>query len=222
MNKVITKEQAAGFVRDGHTIMVGDFLGSSTPECLMDALVESGVKDLTLISCTTGNPVQGCGKLVMNRRVKKAITTHIGTNKETGRQLINGEMEIEFVPQGTLAERIRCGGAGLGGVLTQTGLGTPIEEGKRKVEVNGEEYLLETPLRADVALIKAYKADGKGNLIYRLVSQNMNTVMAMAADVVIAEVEEIVPVGTIPADAVVTPGPLVDYLVVTEEGADMQ
>jgi acetate CoA/acetoacetate CoA-transferase alpha subunit len=117
-----------------------------------------------------------------------------GTNKETGRQYINGELEIEFVPQGTLAERIRCGGAGLGGVLTQTGLGTPIEEGKRKIEINGEEYLLETPLRADVALIKAYKADGKGNLIYRLVSQNMNTVMAMAADVVIAEVEEIVPV----------------------------
>lgn len=222
MNKRITKEEAAAFVKDGSVIMVGDFLGSSTPECVINALVAQGTKDLTLISCTTGNPQHGCGKLVVNKQIKKAITSHIGTNKETGRQMNAGELEIEFSPQGTLAERIRCGGAGLGGVLTQTGLGTPVEEGKRKVEVDGKEYLLETPLHADVALIKAYKADEKGNLIYRLTSQNMNTVMAMAADTVIAEVEEIVPVGQIPADAVMTPGPLVDYIVLAEEGSDYQ
>ncbi len=209
-------------MKDGCTVMIGDFLGSSTPECIINALVSQGTKNLTLISCTTGNPSHGCGKLVVNRQVKKAITSHIGTNKVTGQQLNAGELEIEFSPQGTLAERIRCGGAGLGGVLTQTGLGTPVEEGKPKVEVNGKEYLLETPLHADVALLKAYKADEKGNLIYRMTTQNMNTVMAMAADVVIAEVEEILPVGAIPADAVVTPGTLVDYIVLAEEGADYQ
>lgn len=222
MNKRITKEQAAALIKDGATIMVGDFLGSSTPECIINALVAQGTKDLTVISCTTGNPQHGCGKLVVNRQVKKVITSHIGTNKETGRQMNAGELQVEFSPQGTLAERIRCGGAGLGGALTQAGMHTPVEEGKRKIEIDGKEYLLELPLRANVAIIKAYKADEKGNLVYRLTSHNMNTVMAMAADIVIAEVEEIVPVGQIPADQVVTPGPLVDYLVLAEEGADYQ
>lgn len=222
MNKRITKEQAAALIKDGATIMVGDFLGSSTPECIINALVAQGAKDLTVISCTTGNPQHGCGKLVVNRQVKKVITSHIGTNKETGRQMNAGELQVEFSPQGTLAERIRCGGAGLGGALTQAGMHTPVEEGKRKIEIDGKEYLLELPLRANVAIIKAYKADEKGNLVYRLTSHNMNTVMAMAADIVIAEVEEIVPVGQIPADQVVTPGPLVDYLVLAEEGADYQ
>lgn len=222
MNKRITKEQAAALIKDGATIMVGDFLGSSTPECIINALVTQGAKDLTVISCTTGNPQHGCGKLVVNRQVKKVITSHIGTNKETGRQMNAGELQVEFSPQGTLAERIRCGGAGLGGALTQAGMHTPVEEGKRKIEIDGKEYLLELPLRANVAIIKAYKADEKGNLVYRLTSHNMNTVMAMAADIVIAEVEEIVPVGQIPADQVVTPGPLVDYLVLAEEGADYQ
>lgn len=222
MNKVITTQQAAALVTDGATIMVGDFLGSSTPECVIDALVAKGVKDLTLISCTTGNPQHGCGKLVVNRQVKKVITSHIGTNKETGRQMNAGELQVEFSPQGTLAERIRCGGAGLGGALTQAGMHTPVEEGKRKIEIDGKEYLLELPLRANVAIIKAYKADEKGNLVYRLTSHNMNTVMAMAADIVIAEVEQIVPVGEIAPDQVVTPGPLVDYIVLAEEGADYQ
>lgn len=222
MNKVITKEKAASFVQDGSTIMVGDFLGSSTPECIINALVAQGTKDLTLISCTTGNPQHGCGKLIVNKQVKKAITSHIGTNRETGRQLNAGELEVEFVPQGTLAERIRCGGAGLGGALTQTGLGTSIEEGKTKIEVDGKVYLLEKPLHADVALLKAYRADEKGNLVYRLTSHNMNTVMAMAADIVIAEVEDIVPTGSLSPDTVVTPGPLVDYIVLAEKGADYQ
>ena len=222
MDKRITKEQAAAYVKDGSSLMVGDFLGSSTPECIINALVAQGAKDLTLISCTTGNPQHGCGKLIVNKQVKKAITSHIGTNKETGRQMNAGELEVEFSPQGTLAERIRCGGAGLGGVLTKTGIGTPVETGKQKFNINGADYLLELPLHANVALLKAYKADEKGNLIYRMTSQNMNTVMAMAADIVIAEVEEIVPVGEIAPDAVMTPGPLVDYLVLAEGGADYQ
>jgi acetate CoA/acetoacetate CoA-transferase alpha subunit len=145
--------------------------------------------------------------------VKKIIASHIGTNPETGRQMIAGETVVELVPQGTLAERIRAGGAGLGGILTPTGLGTVVEEGKEKLLVNGKEYLLELPLRADIALLKAYKADKAGNLIYRQSARNFNPIMALAADLVIVEVEEVVEVGEIKPDEVMTPGILVDKVV---------
>lgn len=214
MDKVVSRETALEHVSSGQTLMVGDFLGTGTPEYLIDGLLEGDVRDLTLIACTTGMPDKGCGKLIVDKRVKKAITSHIGTNPETGRQMNAGELEVEFSPQGTLAERIRCGGAGLGGVLTPTGLGTVMEEGKQKMTVNGEEYLLETALRGDVALVKAWKGDCRGNLVYRHTAHNYNPLCAMAAETVIAEVEELVPVGELEPDAIDTPGALVDMVVV--------
>lgn len=220
MNKVVSREEALSQIKSGQTLMVGDFLAVGTPEYLIDGILEANITDLTLISCTTGMPDRGCGKLVMGKRVKKAITSHIGTNPESGKQMNAGELEIEFSPQGTLAERIRCGGAGLGGVLTPTGLGTMIEEGKEKLTVQGQEYLLETALRGDVALVKAWRGDERGNLVYRHTARNFNPLCAMAADLVIAEVEELVPVGTLAPDEIVTPGTLVDMIVMTPKGGD--
>lgn len=167
MNKVVSRETALERVKSGQTLMVGDFLATGTPEYLIDGVMERDISALTMISCTTGMPDKGCGKLIVGKRVKKVITSHIGTNPETGRQMMAGELEVEFSPQGTLAERIRCGGAGLGGVLTPTGLGTTVAEGKEVVTVQGQEYLLETALHGEVALIKAWKADERGNLVYR-------------------------------------------------------
>ncbi len=156
---------------------------------LCHAILDSNVKDLTLIANDTAFIETGVGPLIMNRRVKKVIASHIGTNPETGRQMIAGELDVELVPQGTLAERVRAGGSGLGGVLTPTGVGTVVEEGKEKLTVDGREYLLEKPLRADVALLKAYKADKAGNLVYHRSARNFNPLMALAADTVIVQVE---------------------------------
>ena len=214
MNKVVNREAALDHVASGQTLMVGDFLGTGTPEYLIDGILERDIKDLTMIACTTGMPDKGCGKLIVGKRVKKVITSHIGTNPETGRQMNAGELEVEFSPQGTLVERIRCGGAGLGGVLTPTGLGTVVEDGKQKIKVGEQEYLLETALHGHVALVKAWKADSRGNLIYRHTAHNYNPLCAMAADLVIAEVEELVPVGELEPDAIDTPGTLVDMIVV--------
>ncbi len=213
MSKIKTLEEAIAQFSDNQVIMIGGFLAAGTPEALVDGLVAKGVRDLTVIGNDTGFPDRGIGKLVMSRQIKKAIVSHIGTNKETGRQMTAGEMEVELVPQGTLAERIRSAGAGLGGFLTPTGVGTIVEEGKQKLEINGKAYLLELPLRADIALLKAYKADTSGNLIYRRAARNFNPLMAMAADLVIVEVEEIVEVGQLDPDEVVTPGPLVKMIV---------
>ncbi|MCL4516808.1 MAG: acetate CoA-transferase subunit alpha [Firmicutes bacterium] len=213
MKKVVGIDEAAGRVQDGMTVMIGGFLGVGTPEWLIDALLAKGVKELTVIANDTAQPERGIGKLVVGRRVKKAIVSHIGTNPETGRQMNAGELEVRLVPQGTLVEQIRAGGAGLGGVLTHTGVGTLVEEGKAKIEIGGRSYLLELPLRADVALLKAYKGDTKGNLVYRRSARNFNPVMATAADWVIAEVEKLVEPGEIDPDEVMTPGIFVDMVV---------
>jgi acetate CoA/acetoacetate CoA-transferase alpha subunit len=199
--------------------MIGGFLTCGTPCKLVDALVEKGVKDLTIIANDTGFASDtefakaGIGKLVVNKQVKKLIASHIGTNRETGNQMNSGEMEVTLVPQGTLAERIRAAGAGLGGILTPTGVGTVIEEGKEKIEIDGKEYLLELPLKADVALLLGHTVDKSGNIVYRGATRNFNALMATAADLVIVEAENLVEVGEIDQNHVVTPGLFVDYIV---------
>jgi len=200
-------------VKDGMTIMVGGFLGVGNPLTLVDALVKKGVRDLTLIANDTARPELGIGKLVVNKQLKKAMVSHIGTNPETGRQMIAGELNVELIPQGTLAERIRCGGAGLGGFLTPTGVGTIVEEGKQRLVLNGKSYLLELPLRAEVALLSAHKADKFGNLVFRRSTRNFNPVMAFAADVVIVEAKQIVEIGEIDPDEVMVTGVVVDWIV---------
>lgn len=189
-------------------------MGVGTPEKLVSALLDSNIKDITLIANDTAFVETGVGPLVANNRVKKVITSHIGTNPETGRKMIAGEIEVDLVPQGTLAERVRAGGSGLGGILTPTGVGTVVEEGKEKITVDGRDYLLEKPLRADVALLKAYKADKAGNLVFHQSARNFNPIMALAADLVIVQVESIVEVGEIDPNDVVTPGILVDKILV--------
>jgi acetate CoA/acetoacetate CoA-transferase alpha subunit len=200
-------------IPDGATLMIGGFMGSGTPHRIIDELVRQGKKDLTVISNDTGMPDYGAIKLLAGHQIKKLYATHIGQTPETGRQMIAGEMEVELCPQGTFVERIRAGGYGLGGVLTTTGLGTIVAEGKRAIEVNGKEYLLETPLRANFALIAAFQCDLLGNVAYSLTGRNFNQAMAMAADTVIVEAEHIVPVGVIPPDMVATPFVCVDYIV---------
>ncbi|MBQ5776383.1 MAG: CoA transferase subunit A [Bacteroidaceae bacterium] len=212
MKKQVTLEEAVAQIKDGMTIMVGGFLAVGAPTQIVDALVEKGVKDLTLICNDTAFPDQSIGKLIVNRQVKKLYVSHIGTNPETSNQMNAGELDVEFCPQGTLAERIRAKGAGLGGVLTATGLGTIIAEGKEVITVDGKEYLLEKPLGADVAIIGASIADEAGNLIYKGTTQNFNPLMATAADIVIAEAEEVVATGTLAPETIHTSGVYVDYL----------
>ena len=213
MNKVATITQALESVQDGMTVMIGGFLAVGTPELLVDALLAKGTKELTVIANDTAFPDKGIGKLVVNRRLQKAIVSHIGTNPETGRQMNAGELQVELVPQGTLAERIRAGGAGLGGILTPTGLGTMIAEGKDMIVIDGREYLLEKYLKADVALIKAHTADTAGNLLFHRSARNFNPLMAMAAGTVIVQAENIVEAGHIDPDQVMTPGIVVDWIV---------
>ncbi|HTP97898.1 MAG TPA: 3-oxoacid CoA-transferase subunit A [Casimicrobiaceae bacterium] len=214
--RTIPLAEAAARIPDGASLMIGGFMGVGTPECLVDELCRQGRRDLTVIANDTARPGVGIGKLVTERRVRKAIVSHIGTNPQTQAQMLAGEMEVELVPQGTLIERIRAAGFGLGGVLTPTGVGTVVEEGKRKIEVEGREFLLETPLRADFALVQAFLSDYLGNLTYVLTARNFNPVIAMAAETVIVHAEHIVPVGMISPDQVMTPAPLVDYVVTGE------
>ncbi len=216
-NKRIAVADLRPRFRDGMTIMFGGFLGTGTPDSMVRELLDSGVKDLTIIGNDTALATTGIGVLVANRRVKKVIASHIGTNAETGKQMIAGELDVELVPQGTLAERIRAGGSGLGGVLTPTGVGTIIEKGKTKLTLDGVDYLVERPLRADLAILKAHLADESGNLVYRRAARNFNPLMALAADFVAVEVASIVPTGDIDPDHVMTPGTLVDALVLVEE-----
>jgi len=208
-----TIENAISRIPDGASLMVGGFMGVGTPERLMDELVRQDKRNLTVIANDTAMPGVGIGKLVSARLLRKVLTSHIGLNPETQQKMIAGELEVELVPQGTLIERIRCAGYGLGGVLTPTGVGTVVEEGKRKLEVDGREYLLETALHADFALVQAFLADYLGNLTYVLTARNFNPVIAMAATTVIADAEHVVPVGMISPDHVITPGVIVDYLV---------
>lgn len=213
MNKVISIEDAISHIKDGMTIMVGGFLGCGSPHRLIDALAESGIKDLTLICNDSGFVDIGVGKLVVNKQIKKLIASHVGTNKETGIQMNSGELEVVLVPQGTLAEQVRCGGAGLGGFLTPTGVGTIVEEGKEKMEIDGIEYLLEMPLKADLALIAGDRVDENGNIVYYGATRNFNHLMAPAAEVTIVEAENLVEIGDLDANEVVTPGIFVDYIV---------
>lgn len=213
MRRAITAEEAAALVPDGASVMFGGFMAVGAPERLFDALVARGARGLTVIGNDTARPGIGVGKLIDAGCVARVIVSHIGTNPVTQRKMHAGEIEVELVPQGTLAERIRAGGAGLGGVLTPTGVGTVVAEGKRVLEIEGRPYLLELPLRADVALVHAYAADHMFNLTYRLTATNFNPVIALAADRVIAEADTIVPVGVIPPDEVKTPGILVHHLV---------
>ncbi|MBL8352123.1 MAG: 3-oxoacid CoA-transferase subunit A [Burkholderiaceae bacterium] len=212
--KTTNVEQAVARIPDGASLMVGGFMGVGTPEALMDELVRQGRRELTLIANDTAMPGVGIGKLVSARLLRKVIASHIGLNPETQRRMIAGEIEVELVPQGTLIERIRAAGHGLGGVLTPTGVGTVVEQGKQKIAVDGRDYLLETALHADFALVHAFMADYLGNLTYTLTARNFNPVIAMAGKTVIVEAEHVMPVGMIAPDHVMTPAPLVDYLIV--------
>lgn len=212
-NKLVSMEEAVSHVKDGMTVFIGGFLGVGTPEKIIDALVAKGVKDLTVIGNDTGFPDRGIGRLVVNNQVKKVIASHIGTNPETGRKMQSGEMEVELAPQGTLAERVRAGGNGLGGILTPTGIGTIVEEGKEVLTVDGKKYILEKPLRADVALLNGSVVDELGNVIYAKTTKNFNPMMATAADTVIVFAEKLVKVGEIDPDHVMTSRIFVDYIV---------
>jgi len=213
MNKLISLEDAVNLVRDGDTIMVGGFLSVGTPDRLIDALIAKGTKNLTLICNDSGFVDRGVGKMVVDKMFKKIMASHIGTNKETGRQMMEGETEVILIPQGTLIEQIRAGGFGLGGVLTKTGLGTEVEKDKQIIEVDGEKYLLEKPLRANIALLFAEKADERGNLTFHGATRNFNTYMGAAADVSIVEVNEVVKMGEMCPDEVVVPGVFVTHIV---------
>ncbi|WP_244434055.1 CoA transferase subunit A [Azospirillum sp. B506] len=213
MNKLISLEEAVARIPDGASLLIGGFMAVGGPNRLVDELIRQGKRDLTIIANDTARPNNGLGKLVVEKLVRRVVTSHIGLNPETQKQMIAGDIEVELVPQGTLAERIRAGGVGLGGVLTPTGVGTTVEEGKRTVEIDGVTYLLEMPIKADFALVAAKQADLYGNLTYALTARNFNPLMAMAGATVIAEAEDILPVGCIPPDAVMTPSVLVDHIV---------
>ena len=211
--KTVSLADAVALIPDGATLMIGGFMGVGTPERVIDELVRQGKRELTIIANDTALPCRGIGKLVEAGLVARAVASHIGLNPETQKQMIAGKIEVDLIPQGTLIERIRAGGCGLGGVLTPTGIGTVVEEGKQKVEVDGRVYLVETALRADFALVNAFLADYLGNLAYALTSRNFNPVIAMAAETTIVCADHIVPVGLISPDHVITPAPLVDYLI---------
>jgi 3-oxoacid CoA-transferase A subunit len=213
MNKVVARaSDAVSVVPDGATILMGGFGLCGIPETLIQALRNRGTSGLTVISNNPGVDDFGVGLLLKSRQIKKVIATYVGENREFERQLLGGDIEVELVPQGTLAERIRAGGAGIGGFFTPTGYGTAIAEGKETRTIDGRTYILETPLRADFAFIKAWKGDRSGNLVYRRAARNFNPVMATAARVTIAEVEELVETGEIDPDHVVTPGIFVKHI----------
>ncbi|WP_113675965.1 CoA transferase subunit A [Vallitalea guaymasensis] len=213
MNKLVSKDDLKPLLKDGSVIMVGGFLGCGTPETIIDLIIEMGIKDLTIIGNDTSYEDKGIGRLIVNRQVKKVITSHIGTNPVTGELMNSGELEVELSPQGTLIERIRAGGFGLGGVLTPTGVGTLVEEGKEIIKVKDKEYLLEMPLRADLAIVRGSVVDKFGNTIYKGTTRNFNPMIAMAADTVIVEAEELVETGELDKDSIITPGVVVDYII---------
>jgi acetate CoA/acetoacetate CoA-transferase alpha subunit len=217
MYKGISLSDAIERIPDGASLMIGGFMGVGSPHRLIAEIVRQERKNLTVIANDTARPGLGIGRLIDAKAIGKLIASHIGTNPETQRQMIAGEIEVELIPQGTLAERIRAAGCGLGGVLTPTGVGTTVAEKKQQLEIDGKTFLLEMPIVADYALIAAYRADYMGNLEYALTGRNFNPIMAMAGSTVIAEAKEIVPVGVIPPDAIVTPSSLVDRLIEREK-----
>lgn len=214
MSQIITVEEAVAKIKDGMTVMAGGFLANGSANKVLDALAKSSVKDLTVICNDSAYPDKGIGQLIVNKQLKKLIVSYIGACPQTAEQMNAGELEVEFSPQGTLAERVRAGGFGLGGVLTPTGLGTIVAEGKQVLNIDGKDYLLEKPLRADIALIGASKTDKNGNLRFNGTSANFNPMMATAADIVICEAKELVEVGEIAPEDVHTPGMLIDYIVI--------
>src|SRR4051794_23970017 len=211
--KPVSVEEAIAMIPNGASVMVGGFMGIGTPERLLDELVRQRKSELSIISNDAAVPGRGVGKLFDASLVSTLTTSHIGLNPNVQKQMMANKVAVNLVPQGTFVERIRAGGFGLGGVLTPTGVGTMVEEGKRQVDVDGKRFLVETALRADFALIHSFLADYLGNLSYALTARNFNPVMAMAANTVMVSAEHIVPVGVIAPDQVVTPAPLVDYLV---------
>ena len=213
MRTTLSPVTAAQMVPDGATVMIGGFMGVGSPHRIIGALVARGARDLTVIANDTARPGVGVGKLISARCAARVVASHIGTNPETQRQMLAGELAVDLVPQGTLAERIRAGGAGLGGVLTATGLGTLAAEGRQVVQVDGRDFLIETALSAEIALVAARSADYAGNLVYSLTARNFNPLMATAAATVIAEPNEIVPLGVLAPDVIHTPGVLVDHLI---------
>jgi len=215
MNKLSDIDIVTKSLKSGMTVMIGGFMANGAPETIIDAILDSDIRDLTLISTDTGMPESGSGRLICAKRISKLYASHIGLNPETGRQMNSGELDVELVPQGTLAEKIRAGGSGLGGVLTPTGIGTMVAEGKEVITIDGKPYLLEKPLRADVALIRGSIVDSKGNVFYKKTTQNFNPLMATAADIVIAEAETLVAPGEIQPEAVHTQSIFVDYIVQT-------
>ncbi|MDE2332961.1 MAG: 3-oxoacid CoA-transferase subunit A [Rhodospirillales bacterium] len=218
MHKMIALEAAAALIPDGASLLIGGFMGIGTPHRLVGELVRQGRRNLTIIANDTARPGLGIGRLIDAGAVARLVTSHIGTNPLTQQQVLAGAIALELCPQGTLAERIRAAGSGLGGVLTPTGLGTTVAQGKRTLEIDGTAWLLDLPLSADFALVAAHRADYRCNLDYAMTARNFNPVMAMAGRTVIAEAAEIVPVGVIPPDAVITPGALVDHLVRRDAG----
>ncbi|HOI01994.1 MAG: CoA transferase subunit A [Candidatus Cloacimonadota bacterium] len=217
MVQIISAAEAAAMIKPGNRLAIGGFLAVGAPEKIIDAMVENGNKDLHIIVIASDWEDRGVGKLVVNKMVKSAQVSHMGTNKTIQAQMNAGEIDIELVPQGTLMERVRAFGAGLGGILTPTGLGTIVAEGKQIITVDGKDYLLETAIPSDFALIKAHKADKLGNLTYRKTARNSNPIMAMAGKITIAEVDEIVEIGELDPEEVITPGVFVNYLVLAKE-----
>ena len=212
-SKVVTLEQAMEKLQDGISVLIPGFVNVGVPETLIKGVIDKGYKDLNVISNNTSVKGRGIGLLVHENRIHHITCSHVGSNTETVEKVVSGELDVTFVPQGTLCERVRAGGAGIGGVLTPTGLGTPIAEGKQIIKVDGKEYLLETALRADVALIHAWKVDKMGNAVYHRTARNFNQIFATAADFVIVEAEEIVEIGELDPDHIMTPGALVDMIV---------
>jgi len=217
MKKVITAMEAAAMIKAGSRVAIGGFLAAGAPECIIDAIVKQGTKDLHMIVIASDWEDRGVGKLVVARAVKSAQVSHLGTNKAIQAQMNAGEMAIELIPQGTLMERVRAFGAGLGGVLTPTGIGTVVAEGKQIINMDGKEYILEPAIPSDFALVRAHKADKMGNLTFRKTARNSNPIMAMAGKITIAEVDEIVEIGELDPDDVACPGIFVNYLVKTGE-----
>ncbi|NQY23999.1 MAG: CoA transferase subunit A [Campylobacteraceae bacterium] len=213
MEKQIQIHQISEFLKDGMTIAIGGFMGCGNAHNIIDEILKSNVKNLTLIATDTARDGYGIGRLIDDRRITKLLASHIGTNKETQKQVIEGFIDLELVPQGTLAERIRARAAGLGGVLTQTGLGTEVEIGKEVITIDGKDYILELPIKIDLAFISAQKADEAGNLVFNGATRNFNVPMAGAAKVTIAEVEEIVKNGELDPNFIHTPFIYINHII---------
>jgi len=216
MNKIISVQEAVSKIHDNDTIMIGGFMSCGTPDILIDEIISQKRENLNVIANDAGSPGRGIGKLITNNVIKKIQVSHIGLNPEAGEQMNIGKLEVNLIPQGSLVEMIRAAGAGLGGILTPTGIGTEVEEGKIKINIKGIDYLIELPLKADVALIKGSVVDKSGNIFYNATTKNFNPIMATAAKIVIVAAEKIVEVGELDPNHVMTPNIFIDYIVRSE------